>query len=153
MGRRHQYEAAARQSLVNTLARNSEAHNYNVQIQVRQVEQEADARFSQRLRELLFRCSQGANQALEDQREILVMEVTKEVWRRDDQVHSLRTELSLQTPHSGDVSKQPKIKAGLHQHLTRLIQETKQYREMFEESRTAYSAAGPEIDRHRQREE
>ena len=35
-----------RQYLVKTLARNSEAHNYNVQMQVRQLEHEADARFS-----------------------------------------------------------------------------------------------------------
>ena len=33
----HQYEAAARQNLVSTLARNSEAHNCNVQIQVKQL--------------------------------------------------------------------------------------------------------------------
>ena len=34
----HQYEAAARQNLGSAFARNSEAHNYNVQIQVRQTE-------------------------------------------------------------------------------------------------------------------
>ena len=58
---------------------NNEAHNYNVQMQVRQLEQEAGARFSKR--ELLFRFSQDANQAREDQREILFTEVTSEVWR------------------------------------------------------------------------
>ena len=37
--------------------------------------------------------------------------------------------------------------AGLHGHMTELVQETQQHREMFEESRAAHSAAGPEIDR------
>ena len=83
---------------------NNEAHNYNVQMQVRRLEQEADARFSQRLRDLLSRFSQEANQALENQREILVTEVTSEVWRRDEQVYDLRTELSLQALHQEDVT-------------------------------------------------
>ena len=39
----HQYEAVTRQNLVSALARNSEAHNYDVQMQVRHLEQEADA--------------------------------------------------------------------------------------------------------------
>ena len=38
----HQHETAARQNLVSTMARTSEVHNYNVQIQVRQLEPEAD---------------------------------------------------------------------------------------------------------------
>ena len=63
----HQYEAAARQNLVSALARSDEAHNYNVQMQVRQLEQEADARFFERQRELSSRFSQKANQALENQ--------------------------------------------------------------------------------------
>ena len=50
----HQYEAVARQLHASALARNSEAHNYNVQIQVRQFEQAADARSSQRHRELFY---------------------------------------------------------------------------------------------------
>ena len=72
----HQYEAAARQHLVKTLARNNEAHKYNVQVQVHQPEHEADARFSQRERELPSRFSQESNQGLEDQREMLETEVT-----------------------------------------------------------------------------
>ena len=44
-------------NLVNTPARSNEAHNNNVQLQVRQLEHEADARFHQRQRELLSRCS------------------------------------------------------------------------------------------------
>ena len=43
----HQYEPAARQHLVSTLARTNEVHNCNVQMQARQLEQEADARFHQ----------------------------------------------------------------------------------------------------------
>ena len=43
----HQHEAVGRQILVSALARTNEVHSYNVQIQVRQLEQEADARFSQ----------------------------------------------------------------------------------------------------------
>ena len=41
----HQHEVAARENLVNAVTRNNEAHNYNVQMQVRQLEHEADARF------------------------------------------------------------------------------------------------------------
>ena len=99
--------------------------------------------FSRRRRELLSRFSKEAYQALEDQREILVTEVTSEVRRRDEQVHDLRTDLSLEALHAEHVSQQ---------HLTGLVQETQQYREMFEESRSAQSAAGPEIDRLRRRE-
>ena len=83
----HQYEEAARQHLVNILTRNHEANNYYVQMQVRQLEHEADARFSKRQRELLSRFSQEENEALDNQRDILVTEVTTEVWRRDEQLH------------------------------------------------------------------
>ena len=52
-------------------------------MQVRPLEQEAGALFlSQRQRDLLSRFSQEAHQALENQRENLVTEVTSEVWRR-----------------------------------------------------------------------
>ena len=44
----HQHEAAARQNIASALARNNEAHHYDVQMHVRQFEREADARFSQR---------------------------------------------------------------------------------------------------------
>ena len=64
-----------------------------------------------------------------------------------------RTEVSLQAPHAAYVSQKQKGQhAGPHQHLTGLVQETQQYQEMFEESRTAQSAAGAEINRLRQRE-
>ena len=96
------HQQAVMQNLVNTVARNNEAHNDNVQMQVQQLEHEADARFSQRQRHFLPRFSQEANQALEDQREILVTEVTTEVWMRDEQVHELRTELSLHALNSED---------------------------------------------------
>ena len=75
MAATHQCAAAATQNLVNTVARNNEAHSYNVQMQVRQLEHEAGARFLQRPRELSSRFSQEANQ-----REVLVTEVTSEVW-------------------------------------------------------------------------
>ena len=87
-------------------ARNNEALNSNVQMQVRQLEHEEDARCSLRPREPLSRCSDETNQALEDRREILVTEVTSEVWRWDEQVHALRTELSLHAQHSEDVTQQ-----------------------------------------------
>ena len=45
--------------------------------QIRQLELEVD--------ELSWRLSQEANEAVEDQREILVTEVTSEIWRRDEQ--------------------------------------------------------------------
>ena len=84
----------------------------------------------------------------------MLTEVTTEVWRRYEQFYDLRTELGLQALHSDDVTQQLRQEhAGLHQHLTRLVQETQQYREMFEESRIAQSGAGPEIDRLRRREE
>ena len=91
-----------RQNLVNTLTGNNEAHDYNVQMEVRQLEHEADARFSQRQRELLSRFSQEAKQALENQRDSLVTEASTEVWRRHEQEHYLRTELSLHALHSED---------------------------------------------------
>ena len=75
----HQCEVVAMQNLASALARNYEAHNYIEPMQVRQLEHEADARFSQRQSELLPRFSQEANQALENQREIVVAEVATEV--------------------------------------------------------------------------
>ena len=113
-----QCEAASRQNLVNTLARRNEARNYNVQTQL---EHEADARFSQRQRELLSRLCQKAYHALENHREHLVTEVTSSARRRDEQVYELRTELSLQALHSEDVTQQQSQEgAGLHQHLDRV---------------------------------
>ena len=54
--------------------------------------------------------------------------------------------------HSENVTQQQNREdAGLQEHLTGLVQETKQDREVFEQSR-AQSAAGPEIERLRQRE-
>ena len=68
-----------------------------------------------------YRDSQKAYQALENQREHLVTEVTSSVWRRDEQVYELRTELSLQALHSEDVTQQQSQEgAGLHQHLDRV---------------------------------
>ena len=149
----HRYEAAARQNLVNTLARHSEVDKYNVQMQVRQLEQEADTRYSHRQRELLSRFSQEAKQSLEHQRDNLVTEVIPEARRRDEQVYGLRTELSLQALHREDATQhQSQEYAGLRQHLTGLVQETQQCRELFEESRAVNSATGPEIERLRSRE-
>ena len=118
----HQHEAVARHNLANTLTRNDEGHIYNVQMHVPQLE---DARFFHRQRELLARFSQEANQALEDKPSCNI--------------------------HSEDATQQriPEY-AVPHQHLTGLVQETQQYREMFEESRAAQSAVGPEIDGLRQ---
>ena len=60
--------------------------------------------------------------------------MTSEECRRDEQVHDSRTELSLQAQHVEDVTQQQSHEyAGLHQHLTGLVQETQQYREVFEE--------------------
>ena len=53
-----------------------EAHNYHVQVKVRQLEQEAEARFSQRQSGPSSRSSQEANQALQNQQEILLTEAT-----------------------------------------------------------------------------
>ena len=61
----HQYEAAAKRNFVNTLTKKKRS----TQLQrFRQLEHEADARFSQRPRELLSRFSQEANQALDNQK-------------------------------------------------------------------------------------
>ena len=56
-----------------------------MQMLVRQLEHDADARFSQRQRERFSGFSQEADHALEDQRESLATEVTSEVWRRPAQ--------------------------------------------------------------------
>ena len=110
--------------------------------------------FLKDLGDVFSRFPQEANQALEDQWEIVVTEATSEVCRRDEQLHDLRTELSLQTLHAEDVSQQQNQEhAGLHQQLTGLVQETLQQRELLEASRTAQSAAGPKIDRFWRREE
>ena len=45
LGSTHQYQTAARQNLVNTLARHNKEQNYIVQMQIHHLEQEADARF------------------------------------------------------------------------------------------------------------
>ena len=80
--------------------------------------------------ELSSRFSHEAIQALENHREQFVTEM-----RRDEQVHDLRTELSLQALHSEDATQQQTQEcAGLHQHLTGLVQETQQHREIFGES-------------------
>ena len=49
----------------------------------------------------------GGSQALDNQRENLVTDVTSEVRRRDEQVYDLRTELSLQALHQGDLTQHP----------------------------------------------
>ena len=73
--------------------------------------------------------------------------------RREQCTHDLRTKLSLQALHSEDVTQQQNQEyAGLHRHLTGFVQDTQQYRKMFEDSRAAQSAAGREIDRLRRRE-
>ena len=83
----------------------------------------------------------------------MVTYVTSEVTGRDEQVYDLRTELSLQELHQGDLTQhQSQENAGPHSHLTGLVQETQQYREMFEETRAAISAAGPAIERLRQKQ-
>ena len=65
----------------------------------------------------------------------------------------VQNRLSFHALHLEDVTQQHNQEyPGLHQHLTGLVQETQHFREMLEESRTAQPAAGPEIDRRRQRE-
>ena len=101
----------------------------------------------------MCRCKFSNSNIKHTQRTTLVTEVTSEVWRRNEQVHVLRTEVSLQAVHSEDVTQQPNQEyARLHQHLTGLVQETQQSRDMLEESRADHSATGPEIERLRQRE-
>ena len=73
-------------------------------MQVRHVEHGADARLSHRQKEMLSRFSQEAQQALEGQQDILVTEVTSEVWRRDEQVYGIRAELNLQAPRAEDAT-------------------------------------------------
>ena len=72
------------------------------------------------------------NQALYNQREFVVTEVTTEVWRRDEQVHDLRTELSLHALYADDASQQPNQEyAGLYQHLSGLVQDTQKHRDVW----------------------
>ena len=112
-----QCEAAARQNLVNTLARRN-----LTQLQRADATRTRSRRaIFPRQRELLSRLCQKAYQPLENQREHLVTEVTSSVWRRDEQVYELRTEPSLQALHSEDVTQQQSQEdAGLHQHFNRL---------------------------------
>ena len=107
--------------------------------------------FTQLQKKLLSRFAQEANQALDNQRQNLVTEVTSEVRGRDWQAYELRTELSLQELHQENVTQhQCQEYVCLHQHLIGFVQETQQYREMFEE--TAISATGPAIERLRQKQ-
>ena len=129
----HQHEAVARQNLVSALARNTEAHNYNVEMQVRHSNKKQ-----------IEICSWSKSSSWRSAR--------KFGNGRDEHVNDSRTKLSLQALHVKYVSQQQNHEyAGLHQHLTRSVHETQQYRDMFEESRTARSATGPEIDRLRRR--
>ena len=146
----HHCEAAARQNLCEHFgARNTEAPNYEVQKQVRQREHEADARCSQRLRELWSWFSQEANQALEKQREILATEVTSEVWRRGEQVYTIYVRNSVfkhytrkTLRNSWTTSALDRIGSG----------NTANIEKMFEESQASDSATGPDLERLRQRE-
>ena len=151
----HQCEAVARQNHCQCFGKKNEVHNYNVQIQVRPLEQEAVARLCLKDRGKLS-CPdfpRKQTKLLRIREKFLVTEVTSEVWRQDEQLYDLHQELGLQALHADDVSQhQTPEHAGLHQHLTGLVQETQQYREMFEDSRTYQSAAGPDIDRLRRRE-
>ena len=67
---------AARKNLPILLARNCEAHIYNVQMQGRQLEHEPNVWFSQRQGELLSRFSQEANQTLQNLRANLANKYT-----------------------------------------------------------------------------
>ena len=49
----HQFKVAARQPLVKVVVRNNEVHNHDVQMRVRQLEEDADAGFSRHQEELL----------------------------------------------------------------------------------------------------
>ena len=67
-------------------------------------------------------------------------------------MYDLHTELSLRALHAEDFTQEISQEyTGQHQHLTGLVQETQQFREMFEESRAAQSVTGPAIERLRQR--
>ena len=69
-------QAAAKQRLVSALARRSEAHKYNVQMQVRQLQRESRRAISLKDRGNCHRdFLREANQAIGDQQEILVTEV------------------------------------------------------------------------------
>ena len=72
-------------------------------MQDRPLKQEADDLFSQWQREPLSRFCQETKQALEDQRESLVTEVTSKVLRRDEQLYDLRTERVLRALHAEHV--------------------------------------------------
>ena len=143
---------AARQNLVNTLTRNNEAHNYNVQVQVRQLENKKHTRLFKDKGNYYRDSLRKQIKLLKISENFGVTEVTSEVWRRAEQAHDSRTELGLQALRSRDIAQQQSQEyAGQQQHLTRLVQETQQYREMFDESRATQSATGPEFERLRQR--
>ena len=59
-----------------------------------------------------YRDSQEANQALENQLEVLFTEVTTEVWRRDDQVQASAVPPNLTSPLEGLPFKLP-LEGGL----------------------------------------
>ena len=74
--------------------------NFYVQIQVRQLEQEADARFFD------VDPPMKQNTLLRIIGKFWKRKSIKEVWKRYEQVSDLRTDLSLQAPHAQDVSQQ-----------------------------------------------
>ena len=138
-----QYEAAARPNLVITLASNSDVHNCNVQIQVRQLEQEADALLSQRQKGSVFAIFSGGKSSswisarkLGDGSDLRSMETRPASVRFTYRTQSSSTTLDV-TQHICQEY------AGLHQHLTGLVLETQQYRDKSE-CGAARSATGPE---------
>ena len=92
-------------------------HNDSVQMQVRQLEHEADARFSQRPRELFSRFSQEAHQALEDQREILG---NGSDIRSMDTIY-VQTSVFKHYTSEDSTQQQSQEHVGPHQHLTGLF--------------------------------
>ncbi len=76
-------------------------------------------------------------------------EVTSEVWRRDERVHDLRVEFSLQALHSEDATPTTKSRMRWTKSALDTIGSGKHSNE---ESRAAQSSAGPENWSFRQRE-
>ena len=139
-----------REDFVNILASHHKARNYHVQMLVRQLEHEADARLFQRQRKLLSRFSQAANQALDNQREVVKghQKYGDETGKYTIYVQNSVIRLNLE-----DVTPQQKSRTRWNPSaLAGLVEETQQYREIFEESRVSHPATGPEIERLREAE-
>ena len=121
-----------RQNLANTLARHNEVHNYIVRLQVRQLERGADARFFTKNKGNCWEVLSGSKSRSWKSVRNLVTEVTSKVWWTKTSKYAIFVLNSVFKHQTKKMLRNINVKImWLHQHLTRLVHETQQCRELF----------------------